>query len=47
MRFQNMDNLDPDRLTAFAQQTDVPKLRESTRRFLNYRDQFLQEYNLT
>ena len=46
MRFQNLDSLDPDRLAAFAQQTGVAKLRESTKRFLSYRDQFLREYNL-
>ena len=47
MRFQNLDTLDTDRLTAFTQRTGVAKLQESTTRFLNYRDQFLQEYNLT
>jgi len=47
MRFQNLDALDPNRLTAFAQRADMQKLRESTRRFLDYRDQFLQEYNLS
>ena len=47
MRFQNMDNLNPDRLTAFAQRTNMPKLRESAQRFLDYRDQFLREYKLT
>jgi len=47
MRFQNLDSLDPDRLDTFARQTGVPKLRESTKRFLDYRDQFLREYNLT
>ena len=47
MRFQNLDSLNPDRLTAFAQRTNMPKLRESTQRFLNYRDQFLREYKLT
>ena len=47
MRFQNLDSLNPDRLTAFAQRMNVAKLRESTKRFLNYRDQFLREYELT
>ena len=47
MRFQNLDTLDPDRLIAFAQRTKLPKLRESTKRFLDYRDQFLREYKLT
>ena len=47
MRFQNLDSLNPDLLAAFAQQTGVAKLRESTKRFLNYRDQFLREYELT
>lgn len=47
MRFQNLDRLNSDRLTAFAQQTGMVKLRESMKRFLNYRDQFLREYKLT
>ena len=47
MRFQNLDSLNPNRLTAFAQKTGMTKLRESTKRFLDYRDQFLQEYKLT
>ena len=47
MRFQNLDRLNPDRLAAYAGRTGVTKLRESTKRFLNYRDQFLREYDLT
>ncbi len=47
MRLQNVDTLDPDRLRAFAQRTDVAKLRESVTRFLNYRTDFLREYGLT
>ena len=46
-RFQNLDGINPDRLTAFAQRTSVAKLRESTKRFLDYRDHFLLEYKLT
>lgn len=47
MRFQNLDRLNPDRLAAYAGRTGVAKLRESTKRFLDYRDQFLREYDLT
>ena len=47
MRFQNLDRLNPDRLAAYAGRTGVVKLRESTKRFLDYRDQFLREYDLT
>jgi len=47
MRFQNLDKLNPDRLAAYAGRMGVAKLRESTKRFLNYRDQFLREYDLT
>ncbi|MFC2079825.1 hypothetical protein ACFLSZ_07580 [Candidatus Bipolaricaulota bacterium] len=47
MRFQNLDGLDSDRLANFAARSGVPKLRESAKRFLRYRDQFLQEYDLT
>ncbi|MFC2108352.1 hypothetical protein ACFLS5_02710 [Candidatus Bipolaricaulota bacterium] len=47
MRFQNLDRLNPDRLVAYAGRTGVAKLRESSKQFLNYRDQFLREYKLT
>ena len=47
MRFQNLDSLDPDRLAALAQRMGGTKLRESTRQFLLYQEQFLQEYMLT
>ena len=47
MRFQNLDTLDPERLTAFTKRAKVPKLRESVDQLLDYRDQFLREYKLT
>jgi len=47
MRFQNLDGLDPTRLANLAARAGVPKLQESAKQFLRYRDQFLLEYDLT
>jgi predicted transcriptional regulator of viral defense system len=47
MRFQNVDGLDPNRLSEFARRAGVAKLRESVTRFLDYRAEFLQEHGLT
>lgn len=47
MRFQNLDRLDEERLSAFADRTAVKKLIVVAERLMQYRSVFLKEYHLT
>ncbi|MBT9163393.1 MAG: hypothetical protein DDT24_00300 [Chloroflexi bacterium] len=38
MRFQNLDQIDPERLSAFACRTEVRKIAQGVGRFLSYRE---------
>lgn len=47
MRFQNLDRLGEDRLLTFARRTGVPKIITATKRLLEQRQAFLEEYDLS
>jgi len=43
MRFQNLDQIDPERLSAFARRIKVPKIDRGVERFLTHREALLKE----
>jgi len=47
MRFQNLDRLDEERLSALARRTGVNKLITGAERVLQHRSVFLKEYDLS
>jgi len=46
MRFQNLDQIDPERIRSFAKRTTSRKLLKGAIEFLRYRERLLEEYEL-